>query len=109
MSNDNTLTPEGYEDVIYKLTYRALSGFVPLIPKGIHPNQITWMAFTSSLIACALLYFIKTPAAFLWWALFNFIWYILDAFDGMHARCSGQTSEFGGFLDHFLDNIFLKQ
>ncbi|PHQ82308.1 MAG: hypothetical protein COB66_00555 [Coxiella sp. (in: Bacteria)] len=34
------------------------------------------------------------------------LWYIFDALDGMHARISGQTSEFGGFLDHFLDNIY---
>ena len=36
----------------------------------------------------------------------NFIWYILDALDGLHARLSHQTSEFGAFLDHFLDNLF---
>jgi phosphatidylglycerophosphate synthase len=95
-----------YNDVIYRYTYYALQGIAPRIPKSIHPNQITWTAFLCSSLSCILLYWVQTPAAYLWWVLFNSLWYIFDALDGMHARISGQKSEFGGFLDHFLDNVF---
>jgi phosphatidylglycerophosphate synthase len=64
------------------------------------------MAFFSALIACFLLYFCKTPAAYFYWAIFNFIWYLLDALDGIHARRTQQTSEYGAFLDHMLDNVY---
>jgi len=95
-----------YNDIIYRYTYYALQGVAPRIPKTIHPNQITWLAFVCSSLSCVFLYFVTTPAAYLWWILFNSLWYLFDALDGMHARITGQKSEFGGFLDHFLDNIF---
>lgn len=95
-----------YNDVIYRYTYYALQSIAPRIPKSIHPNQITWTAFTCSMLSCVFLYFVQTPAAYLYWVLFNSLWYIFDALDGMHARITKQSSEFGGFLDHFLDNVF---
>ncbi len=100
--------PEGdeYHDVIYRYTYYALQSVAPKIPTSIHPNQITWSAFVCSMLSCAFLYFIHTPAAYLYWIVFNTLWYLFDALDGMHARISKQKSEFGGFLDHFCDNIF---
>lgn len=101
------LPPEDeYKDVIYRYTYYALQSIAPRIPKSIRPNQITWTAFICSMLSCAFLYFIHTPAAYLYWVLFNTLWYIFDALDGMHARITKQSSEFGGFLDHFLDNVF---
>lgn len=95
-----------YNDIVYRYTYYALQGIAPKIPRSIHPNQISFFAFLCSLASCACLYFISTPAAYLYWVLFNTLWYIFDALDGMHARISQQTSEFGGFLDHFFDVIF---
>lgn len=97
---------DAYHDVIYRFTYYMLQDIAKLIPASIRPNQITLVAFMFSLISCACLYFIKAPIAYLYWALFNFCWFIFDALDGMHARITGQSSEFGGFLDHYLDNIF---
>src|SRR3990167_7235244 len=98
--------PEDYKDIIYRLTYFLLGKVAHYIPRSVSPNQITIVAFVSAMIACALLYFISSPMAYLYWAIFNFIWYVLDALDGIHARLTRQTSEYGAFLDHVLDNIF---
>ena len=106
MSDEQALMPEDYKDIIYRLTYFLLGKVAHYIPRSVSPNQITIVAFVSAMIACALLYFISSPMAYLYWAIFNFIWYVLDALDGIHARLTRQTSEYGAFLDHVLDNIF---
>lgn len=106
MSDVKIIMPDDYKDVIYRITYFLLGKVAHFIPRSITPNTLTITAFISALTGCLLLYLVQTPAAFLYWALFNFIWYMLDALDGIHARLTGQTSEFGAFLDHFLDNIF---
>lgn len=100
------IIPEEYHDYLYRLTYYALSGIAPHVPKSISPNQITVLAFLCAMIGNVLLVFVHTPVAYLYWGGFNFLWFILDALDGMHARLSNQSSEFGGFLDHALDNIY---
>lgn len=105
MSNDGVILPEEYKDLGWRLTYFLLGKVAHLVPRSIKPNQITATAFLSTLVASALLYFVKSPVGLLYWALFNFIWYLLDALDGIHARLTQQTSEFGAFLDHFLDVI----
>jgi len=97
--------PDDYKDLIYRITYPLLGKIAPLIPRSISPNYITVAAFISTLIAAALLLFVKSPAAFLYWALFNAIWYALDALDGIHARLTDQCSEYGAFLDHAFDNL----
>lgn len=106
MSSTKVIIPDDYQDYVYRLTYWLLGKVAHLVPKAISPNQITVFAFLSAMLGTYLLYAIKTPAAYLYWALFNLIWYLLDALDGIHARLTGQTSEFGGFLDHALDNIY---
>ena len=105
MSNEGVIIPKEYKDLGWRLTYFLLGKVAHFIPRSIKPNQITVGAFMAALMACALLYFLKSPVGLLYWALFNFVWYILDALDGIHARLTQQTSEFGAFLDHFLDNI----
>ncbi len=105
MSNKNIM-PSDYEDIIYRWTYLALKGVARYIPSSIHPNKISFAAFLSAMTACAFMYFDSSPTGCLYWVIFNLMWYVLDTLDGLHARLSGQTSEFGGFLDHFLDNVF---
>ena len=102
----NKVIPDDYKDPIYRITYFILGKVAHLVPPSIHPNSITVAAFVSAMIGCLLLCVVQSPAAFLYWTLFNFIWFVLDALDGIHARLTGQASEFGGFLDHALDNIF---
>lgn len=106
MATKNSVIPADYHDYVYRLTYYLLSFVAPYIPKTVSPNQITLMAFVSAMLGNILLYLIHTPAAYLYWVVFNLIWFLLDALDGMHARLSGQTSEYGAFLDHAMDNIY---
>ncbi len=106
MTASNNVIPEDYEDWLYRITYAGLGKIGPYIPNRIKPNTITLFSFISAMIACALLYFVQTPMAFMYWIIFNFAWYIFDALDGIHARLSIQTSEFGAFLDHFYDNVY---
>lgn len=101
-----TLLPNDYKDIFYRITYPLLGKLAPLIPTWIKPNHITYTAFFSSVLACLLLYVVRSPVAYLYWIFFNLIWYVLDALDGIHARRTQQTSEYGGFLDHVLDNIY---
>lgn len=105
-ASKNQIIPSDYHDYIYRFTYFLLSFVAPSIPKSITPNQITVLAFVFAMIGNACLLFMHTPSAYLFWVLFNFIWFLLDALDGMHARLSGQSSEFGAFLDHAMDNIY---
>lgn len=106
MTIRKALTPADYHDYIYRLSYYLLAPIVPYIPQKIKPNQITVLAFISAMIGTALLVFVKSPMAYLYWVIFNFGWFILDALDGMHARYSKQSSEYGAFLDHALDDIY---
>lgn len=98
--------PDDYKDYVYRFTYFCLTGLAKRIPQKITPNQITLVSFFCAMFGTFLLVAVKSPMAYLYWVIFNFAWYILDALDGMHARLSGQGSEFGGFLDHALDDIY---
>ncbi|OGT41333.1 MAG: hypothetical protein A3F13_01340 [Gammaproteobacteria bacterium RIFCSPHIGHO2_12_FULL_40_19] len=106
MLEKKVIVPADYNDYVYRFTYYVLSRVAPYIPKGITPNQITLFAFLCAMTANIFLLLIQTPAAYLYWLLFNFMWFIFDALDGMHARLTQQSSEFGAFLDHALDNIY---
>jgi phosphatidylglycerophosphate synthase len=44
-----------------------------------------------------------SPAALLVCAGLLVLWIVLDSFDGIHARNTGQSSNLGSFLDHFGD------
>ena len=105
-SETNKIIPDEYQDYIYRFTYWVLAKIAPYIPRAITPNQITIAAFISAMIGTILLYIVQSPAAFLYWIGFNLLWYVLDALDGIHARLTQQSSEFGGFLDHALDDIY---
>lgn len=103
---NNIPIPDGYQDYLYQLTYRLLIGVTPWIPSYVKPNYITVAGFIFAMTGTALLFLIKTPIAYLYWIFFNLMWFILDALDGMHARLTQQTSEYGAFLDHSLDLIY---
>ncbi len=103
MANEGVIMPDDYKDYIYRLTYFLLGKIAHCIPKSISPNQITFAAFSCSMIACFFLVVVPDPSAFILWTVFNLLWYLLDALDGIHARLTHQTSEYGAYLDHFLD------
>lgn len=106
MNTKNHIIPSDYHDYLYRFTYYLLSFVAPYIPRAVSPNQITMLAFFFAMLGNGFLFFIHTPAAYLYWVLFNLIWFLLDALDGMHARLSEQSSEYGAFLDHAMDNIY---
>ena len=106
MSTIKKIIPDEYDDPIYRLTYHLLGKVARHIPVRIHPNHLTLCAFFFAILGCYLLYVIDTPVAYLYWALCNFTWYLLDALDGIHARLTEQASNYGGFLDHYMDNLF---
>ena len=106
MSSSKAIIPDDYQDYVYRFTYWVLGKIAHLVPSKISPNQITIAAFSFAMMGTYLLYAIKTPSAYLYWVLFNFLWYIFDALDGIHARLTNQSSEYGAFLDHALDNIY---
>ncbi len=106
MAHEGSVMPDDYKDYVYRLTYFLLGKVAHFIPRSVKPNTITVMAFFSSIIACILLFVVPGPEAFILWTVFNFIWYILDALDGIHARLTHQTSEYGAYLDHFFDTAY---
>lgn len=106
MNAENKIIPSDYHDYLYRFTYYLLSFIAPYIPRSITPNQITMLAFFFAMVGNGFLVFNHTSVAYLYWTGFNLIWFLLDALDGMHARLSEQSSEYGAFLDHAMDNIY---
>ncbi|CAB9499724.1 Choline/ethanolaminephosphotransferase [Seminavis robusta] len=70
-------------------------------PDWVHPNAITLIG---GMFAVAASYFIQNNSGQSGWACLLFTMYhMCDNMDGKHARRTGQTSKFGGVLDHFVD------
>ncbi len=90
-------------DITDRLIYPLLSKFVAYIPRSVHPNTLTLAAICVGLIAAAALVVSTQPYSVLICAALLVLWILLDSCDGIHARNTGQCSEFGGFLDHFGD------
>jgi len=87
-------------DIFDNLLYPLLSKFVVYIPGFIHPNVLTLGAIFSACATAAVFAFFPGPSAYLYCAGLLLCWIVLDSCDGIHARNTGQSSEFGAFLDH---------
>ena len=74
---------------------------VALYRAGITANQITIVAAVLGLTAAALVAVQLTGLGITLWLVSR----LLDGFDGMVARLSGQSSLFGGYLDITLDML----
>ena len=95
-----------HEGVLNIYIYRRISIWLAVLAERLRltPNQVTVLSFISSMIAGVL--FLPGNFALDAWALVPFHFgKILDCADGQLARLSGQSSEFGAFLDPFLDRI----
>lgn len=78
---------------------RLLTGAATRLGRGISPNQMTFVAFGTGLLAALLVWNqLYLPAAVLW--LVN---RVLDGLDGTLARVQGRQSDFGAYLDILLD------
>jgi len=86
--------------------YDYLSQF---IPRAVSPNVLSFTGLLMSLYAWYLSYentFINNLLV----GLFIFIYMIIDAIDGKHARNTNTSSSLGELIDHFCDcitNVFL--
>lgn len=80
---------------------------LPLLPASLNPNTITHAGHLANLLGLVLLWWAGAAAP---WAcavgvvaLQLYLW--CDNADGAHARRTGQTSVYGEFLDHGLDQL----
>ncbi len=91
---------------INKFFYRPVtSPLVRLIFKTpITPNELTVMAFIAGVSGSAL-FLMGIPFYFIIGALLIQLSQFLDIADGMLARSKGLRSDFGGYLDLFLDRV----
>jgi len=72
---------------------------------NITPNMITLFAFIIGLLSVYNLYKGNTTWGLFLWLINRF----LDGWDGMYARETGQTSDFGGYFDIITDfTVFLN-
>lgn len=96
---------KGNNDIIDGLTYPYLERLERHIPRSVTPNSITVAGFLLMVVGVATLIVVKHPIALLVFAVFSILSTTFDGLDGIHARRTGQTSKFGDFLDHFLDQL----
>jgi phosphatidylglycerophosphate synthase len=92
-------------DIFDNLLYPLLSKLVVHIPGFIHPNVLTLGAIISACAAAAIFAFYPGPSVYLYCAVLLLSWIVLDSCDGIHARNTGQCSDFGAFLDHIGDAL----
>lgn len=87
-------------DMLDRLLYPLLGKCVAHIPHSVHPNTLTLGAIFSACATALVLAFASGASAYLYCAGLLLCWIVLDSCDGIHARNTGQCSEFGAFLDH---------
>lgn len=80
---------------------------LPYIPARVHPNTITHLGHIANLLGTALLLWVGASSGwtFVVAAICLQIYLWCDNADGSHARRTGQTSVYGEFLDHGLDQL----
>jgi phosphatidylglycerophosphate synthase len=105
LTDEKSRPSSSNRDITDRLLYPLLYKLVAFIPRSVHPNVITLAAILCALLAAAALGLSSSPASLLACAALLVMWIILDSFDGIHARNTGQSSTLGGFLDHFGDAV----
>lgn len=77
------------------------------IPQRITPNMITYTGFFLTIISAFFVFLAVNGHrwAFLLASVSVFLYMACDNLDGIHARRTGQTSQLGEFLDHWLDTF----
>ncbi len=83
---------------IASLIVRAVYG------TGVTPNHLTYFSFVIGL-AGAYFFFRGKPSAFVAGGILAQVSSIVDCADGMLARAKNQMTEFGAYLDLFLDRV----
>ncbi|MCG8333052.1 MAG: CDP-alcohol phosphatidyltransferase family protein [Proteobacteria bacterium] len=96
---------ESNNDMIDVFLYPHYKKLVRFIPGKATPNQLTATGFLFGIAAALSLIVIPGNTRYLVCSLFLYLWSLFDSLDGIYARSKGHTTEFGAFLDHFLDAI----
>jgi phosphatidylserine synthase len=89
------------DKILGNIKEKLLHPFAEQAGKVLHPNMITLISFALGLVS---IYFIierSLMTALVFWLLNR----IFDGLDGTVARITGQSSDFGGYLDIVLDFI----
>lgn len=92
-------------DIADAFLYPRYERLARYIPSSITPNQLTLASFLFGVSASAVLIAVPGNIKFLFSSLFLYLWSLFDALDGIHARAHKKSSQFGAFLDHFVDAI----
>lgn len=77
----------------------------PLYKIGITPNLISSFSFFLLLTSIAFLYFKEDSVGIFIFFVLSLLSYSLDCVDGVLARITNKSSDFGGFYDLFLDRL----
>jgi phosphatidylglycerophosphate synthase len=88
----------------FEYIYRPISGTLArwLLPTRVTPNQVTYLRVVPILVA-SYCFYLGDVVSYLLAALCIFLWDVLDHLDGDLARLRGQTSDYGAFLETYLD------
>jgi phosphatidylglycerophosphate synthase len=100
---NKSLVHQGNLDIVDKFSYPVIFKLVRHLPKSLTPNQITTVGFGFCLLGAVTLGYGNSSSSFVCAGIFLFLHWLCDAMDGLHARNTQQTSQFGAFLDHFYD------
>jgi len=77
----------------------------PLYKLGVTPNLISTLSFLFLLISISSLFFVEGVFGVVIFFILSLLSYSLDCVDGVLARITNQSSDFGGFYDLFLDRL----
>ncbi len=91
-------------DVAFEALKPAYEWVGGLVPRSITPNQLTLMGLFSAALGSALLVWWPATTACFVAGILIFLYETFDALDGIHARNTGQSSPFGGYLDAVIDS-----
>ena len=91
---------------INRIINRPLAAVIvkALKPTPLTPNQVTFISFLIG-VAGAVFFALGKPVYFIWGGVLVQLSSVMDCVDGMLARARGISSEYGAYLDVFLDRI----
>jgi len=90
-------------DLAFEALKPAYEWVARRVPGAITPNQLTLSGFGCAILAAVILLAWRANTACFVAGCLLFLYEMFDALDGMHARNTGQSSPFGGYLDAAVD------
>ncbi|MCB0280245.1 MAG: CDP-alcohol phosphatidyltransferase family protein, partial [Calditrichaeota bacterium] len=105
-SYKNSLKNPQVEEILDLIIFRPLAFLLVLVlyRLPITPNQITFLAMLSGIIA-GYFYSLGDTSSFVWGAIFYGLSNVLDCSDGMIARIKNNGTKVGRIIDGFVDYV----